>query len=75
MLCATLYCCESPYLHYSYEGKGVWRSGCGTMGQKTNSTMRGGAVDAEKSQCGCGKLADSSRMTIQNEKYNSGELR
>ena len=44
------------------------------MGQKTNSTMRRGAVDEEKSQCGCEKSADSSRMTIQNEKYILDEL-
>ena len=44
------------------------------MGQKTNSTMRRGAVDAEKSQCGCRELADLGKMTVQNEKYNSGEF-
>ena len=31
-------------------------------------------MDAEKSQCGCGELADSGGMMIQNEKYNSGEF-
>ena len=44
------------------------------MGQKTNSTMRRGAVDAEKSQCGCRELADLGKMTIQNEKYILDEL-
>lgn len=44
------------------------------MGQKTNSTMRRGAVDAEKSQCGCRELADLGKMTVQNEKYILDEL-
>ena len=58
---------------YSYMPR-LFRGVAAPMGQKTNSTMRRGAVDAEKSQCGCGKLADSSRMTIQNEKYILDEL-
>lgn len=44
------------------------------MGQKTNSTMRRGAVDEEKSQCGCRELADLGKMTVQNEKYILDEL-
>ena len=44
-------------------------------GAENEKYIDGGAVDAEKSQCGCAELADLGGMMVQNEKYNSGELR